>query len=168
MVWPLVIHNLQSCWSSPSILRLDCPRVIQTQVSRSLHCITSREYSSRRRLVKPQWDILISQQVQVWLESVPVAARERVDVVLTVLSAHGPALGRPLVDSIAGSRIRNLKEHRVLSSRETAIRILFCFTPDRTALLLVAGDKSNKWSGWYPSAIELAEETYERYLKNQN
>lgn len=118
--------------------------------------------------MKSRWEILISQQVQVWLESEPVAVRERVDMVLTVLSAHGPALGRPLVDSIAGSRIRNLKELRVLSSRETAIRILFCFTPDRTALLLVAGNKSNNWSGWYPSAIELAEESYERYLKNQN
>jgi hypothetical protein len=99
------------------------------------------------------------------LESEPVAIRERVDVVLTVLAAHGPNLGRPLVDSISGSSIGNLKELRVLSSRDRAIRILFCFTPERIALLLVAGDKSNNWSGWYQDAIEEAEEIYDRYIK---
>jgi hypothetical protein len=89
-----------------------------------------------------------------------------VDVVLSVLAAHGPNLARPLVDSVSGSRIRNLKELRVLSSRDQAILILFCFTPARIALLLVAGDKSNNWNSWYKQAIQEAEEIYERYVKN--
>ena len=116
--------------------------------------------------MRPSWDIQLSHQVLDWLESEPVSIRERVDVVLSVLAAHGPNLGRPLVDSVSGSRIRNLKELRVLSSRDHAIRILFCFTPARIALLLVAGDKSNNWSSWYQEAIQEAEEIYERYVKN--
>ena len=114
----------------------------------------------------PKWEIRLSHQVLAWLESEPVAIRERVDVVLTVLAAHGPNLGRPLVDSISGSSIGNLKELRVLSSRDRAIRILFCFTPARIALLLVAGDKSNNWGSWYQQAIQEAEEIYERYIEN--
>ena len=44
--------------------------------------------------------------------------------------------------------------------RQLAIRcrILFCFDPERQAVLLVAGDKQGKWSGWYKAAISLAEE----------
>ena len=112
------------------------------------------------------WTIEISHQVENWLESEPEALRMRVDVVLSVLRSQGPALGRPLVDSISGSSISNLKELRVLSSSLSAIRILFCFTPNRRALLLVAGDKSGSWNSWYPNAITQAEEIYERYLKN--
>ena len=114
----------------------------------------------------PKWEIQLSHPVLAWLDSEPVAIKERVDVVLTVLAAHGPNLGRPIVDSISGSSIRNLKELRVLSSRDRAIRILFCFTPARIALLLVAGDKSNNCGGWYQQAIQEAEEIYERYIEN--
>jgi hypothetical protein len=131
-----------------------------------LVCITSKEYSWKRWLLRPSWEIQLSHQVLAWLEAEPVSIRERVDVVLSVLAAHGPNLGRPLVDSVSGSGIRNLKELRVLSSRDHAIRILFCFTPARIALLLVAGDKSNNWNSWYKQAIQEAEEIYERYVEN--
>jgi hypothetical protein len=46
----------------------------------------------------------MSKQVANFLEAQPVAVQERIDMVLTVLSAEGPSLGRPLADSIAGSR----------------------------------------------------------------
>jgi hypothetical protein len=111
----------------------------------------------------PSWEIQMSEQVANFLEAQPVAVQERIDMVLTVLSAEGPNLGRPLADSIAGSRIKNLKELRISSSRYLAIRILYCFTKSRIALLLVAGDKSSQWSTWYQEAIEEAEETYERF-----
>jgi hypothetical protein len=113
----------------------------------------------------PLWEIQMSEQVADFLEAQPVAVQERIDMVLTVLSAEGPSLGRPLADSIAGSRIKNLKELRISSSRDSAIRILYCFTKSRIALLLGAGDKSSQWSTWYQDAIEKAEETYERFTK---
>lgn len=116
--------------------------------------------------MNPKWEIKMSHQVLAWLESEPVDIRKRVDMVLVVLCDLGPNLGRPLVDSITGSRIGNLKELRVLSSSKRAVRILFCFTPNRNALLLIAGDKSRNWSNWYQSAIEQAEEIYERYIEN--
>jgi hypothetical protein len=117
--------------------------------------------------LNPYWHIQMSHEVEAWLDSEPVAVRERVDMVLTVLRAQGPGLGRPLVDSISGSVIGNLKELRVFSSSDRAIRILFCFTASRIALLLVAGDKSNSWNSWYPNAIKQAEEIYERYLEDK-
>jgi hypothetical protein len=46
-------------------------------------------------------------------------------------------------------------------------RILFVFDPWRSAILLVAGDKSGKWNRWYAEAIPHAEQLYEIYLKER-
>ncbi len=42
--------------------------------------------------------------------------------------------------------------------------MLFCFDPERQAVLLVAGDKSGDWRGWYQRTIPLAEDRYGRWL----
>jgi hypothetical protein len=112
------------------------------------------------------WEVKMSEQVTQWLESQPWAIRNKVDALVSLLSANGPQQGRPIVDSISGSRIHNLKELRVSSTSNHAIRILFCFTQNRIALLLVAGDKSNNWSKWYDRAIQQAEEEYDRLIEN--
>jgi hypothetical protein len=81
-----------------------------------------------------------------------------------VLERGGPAEGRPLVDSITASRVANMKELRPPSAGRTEIRILFVFDPWRSAVLLVAGDKSGQWDKWYRMAIPRAEQLYEDYL----
>jgi len=83
------------------------------------------------------------------------------------LAEGGPGLSRPLVDRIEGSKVHNLKELRPGSAGQSEIRILFVFDPWRSAILLVGGDKSGKWSSWYRHAIPHAEELYEEYLKDR-
>lgn len=85
----------------------------------------------------------------------------RVDMAIQVLRERGPVLGRPFVDHIKGSRLKNLKE---LSPAKTSIRILFAFDPQRHAILLTAGDKEGLWSSWYPVAIEEAERRFSEHL----
>ena len=86
---------------------------------------------------------------------------------LEVLRQVGPNTSRPLVDSLTGSRIKNLKELRI--SSDGALRILFVFDKKRQAVLLLGGDKSidAKWTNWYASAIRESEEIYERYRKEE-
>lgn len=92
---------------------------------------------------------------------------------LEVLQREGPSLGRPLVDSIAGSALGNLKELRPASSGKTEVRILFLFDPERKAVMLLAGDKATaksiraKWSGWYRRAIPEAQRIYRAHLEEQ-
>jgi hypothetical protein len=81
---------------------------------------------------------------------------------IDALAEGGPGLGRPLVDTIAGSKVQNLKE-----LRPGTVRILFAFDPWRSSILLVAGDKAGRWKTWYRQAIPLAEQRYERYLKQR-
>jgi hypothetical protein len=79
---------------------------------------------------------------------------------------EGPRLGRPLVDRVKGSSLHNLKELRPASAGSSEIRILFAFDPVRRALLLVAGDKSGNWRGWYNLNIPIAEQRFRAHLSD--
>jgi hypothetical protein len=105
-----------------------------------------------------------------WLDSLQATDAKTADLVddaIYALSRSGPTLGRPLVDTITGSTVKNLKELRPGSSGTSEVRILFVFDPWRSAILLVAGDKSGKWNRWYASAVPRAEQLYEIYLKER-
>jgi hypothetical protein len=91
-------------------------------------------------------------------------SHQLVNQAILILERNGPAEGRPLVDTITASRIANMKELRPPSSGRSEIRILLVFDPWRSAILLVAGDKSGQWDRWYRDAIPRAEQLYEDYL----
>jgi hypothetical protein len=114
--------------------------------------------------------LVMTRQVRDWLHVLrsgdPVTRRLVAEAIDRLLD-DGPALGRPLVDRIAGSRLHNLKELRPGSSGASEVRILFIFDPARNAVLLVAGDKSGRWREWYAETIPAAEAAYEAYLKEQ-
>jgi hypothetical protein len=116
------------------------------------------------------WEIYIVNEVRDWLDGLrdtdPVTF-DLIDDAIYALSHSGPALGRPLVGTINGSTIKNLKELRPGSTGRSEIRILFVFDPWRSAILLVAGDKAGNWQRWYRQAIPLAEQRYEIYLKER-
>jgi hypothetical protein len=113
------------------------------------------------------WEILMTTEVESFLDELyesDRAGHQLVNQAILVLERNGPAEGRPLVDSITASRIANMKELRPPSSGRTEIRILLVFDPWRSAVLLVAGDKSGQWDKWYRAAIPRAEQLYEDYL----
>ncbi|MEU8428505.1 type II toxin-antitoxin system RelE/ParE family toxin [Micromonospora sp. NPDC048887] len=101
-------------------------------------------------------------EVRQWLDTLDASTHARVVQVIDLLAEHGPGLGRPLVDTIHGSSMANLKE-----LRPGTVRILFAFDPWRSSILLVAGDKSGRWKTWYQEAIPVAEHRYELYLKDR-
>jgi hypothetical protein len=114
-----------------------------------------------------EWEILLTSEVEAFLdelyESDPVS-HQLVNQAILVLERNGPAEGRPLVDTITSSRIANMKELRPPSGGGSEIRILLVFDPWRSAILLVAGDKSGQWDKWYRTAIPHAEQFYDDYL----
>lgn len=42
--------------------------------------------------------------------------------------------------------------------------MLFAFDPVRVAILLLGGDKTGDWEGWYQEAIPKAERLYDEHL----
>jgi hypothetical protein len=114
-----------------------------------------------------RWAIRTTSEVRDWLRALrqtdPGTFRS-VNIAIDMLAEAGPGLGRPLVDTLRGSNIGNLKELRPRSGRDVAIRILFVFDPWSQAVLLVAGNKAGDWTTWYDSALPVAEVAYEAWL----
>lgn len=112
------------------------------------------------------WEVVLLEPVASWFLRLSVDdphTAGQVEQAIDRLAEAGPTLGRPLVDTIGHSQLKNLKELRPGSAGRSEIRILFVFDPDREAILLVAGDKAGRWSRWYAEAIPLAEARYGRY-----
>ncbi|MCW3838728.1 type II toxin-antitoxin system RelE/ParE family toxin [Micromonospora yasonensis] len=109
-----------------------------------------------------EWDAYLVHEVREWIGALDPSTHARVVQAIDLLAEHGPGLGRPLVDTIHGSSMANLKE-----LRPGSVRILFAFDPWRSSILLVAGDKSGQWNAWYRDAVPLAEQRYELYVKER-
>ena len=101
------------------------------------------------------WQVMISPQVTSWLRQQSKEHAKRFLACLRDLESQGPKLGRPIVDRVKGSKIKNLKELRFGS-----FRVLFCFDSNRAAQILYAGNKEDRWNQWYPEAISKAEEIF--------
>ena len=86
---------------------------------------------------------------------------------LEILQSAGPMLGRPLVDTLVGSRHKDMKDLRPGSRGRSEVRILFAFDPRRRAILLVAGDKAGNWRRWYTKNIPVADDLFDDHLEKQ-
>ncbi len=82
-----------------------------------------------------------------------------------VLEQFGPHLGRPSVDTLNGSKHANMKELR-FDADDGVWRVAFAFDPKRTAILLVAGDKSGtSEKRFYKQLIKRADERFDAHLE---
>jgi hypothetical protein len=106
------------------------------------------------------WDVEVTDQFVQWWDTLSVEEQESIKAVVDMLEQRGPGLGRPLVDTIKGSRHANLKELRT-----TMIRVLFAFDPTRTAILLIGGDKRDRFKEFYALMIPLADDLLDEHLK---
>lgn len=113
-------------------------------------------------MTSDEWQVYVVNEVREWIDGLNPETHARVVQAIDLLAEAGPGLGRPLVDTIHGSSVANLKE-----LRPGTVRILFAFDPWRCSILLVAGDKAGQWNVWYRHAIPLAEQRYETYLKER-
>ena len=83
---------------------------------------------------------------------------------MLLLEREGPSLGRPHADTLTGSKHANMKEQRV-SAGDGVWRIAFAFDPDRQAILLVGGDKSDgSEKRFYKSLIAKADRRFGAHL----
>lgn len=110
------------------------------------------------------WELEID-LVEGWLLSVDEESYDLIVAALAILKEYGPGLGRPLVDTVVGSKHSNMKELRPGSSGRSEVRILFAFDPKRRAILLIAGDKQGAWSRWYKTNIPIADRLYDEHLQ---
>jgi hypothetical protein len=111
------------------------------------------------------WEVDFDPAFQTWADSLSQPDAEALLAAIRVLRSYGPTLGRPLVDTVKGSRHKNMKELRPGSTGRTEVRVLFAFDPERRGVLLVGGDKSGDWSQWYRANVPMADERYDTHLR---
>lgn len=109
------------------------------------------------------WEIVIHPIVRQWLDSLRRSDYKKVFTALEALEEQGPNLGRPFADQVKNSRYKNMKE---LRPRGKNLRLLFAFDPNRKAIILVAGDKTNNWIKWYEQNIPIADQRFSEHLEN--
>ncbi|MHB1510199.1 MAG: type II toxin-antitoxin system RelE/ParE family toxin [Acidimicrobiales bacterium] len=109
------------------------------------------------------WEVLVSEKFELWWHDLTSDHQNALAARIAMLRDHGPALGRPTVDTIQGSKLANLKELRASVGR-AQLRVLFVFDPARRAVLLVAGSKTGQWQLWYHRVIPEAERLYAQHL----
>ena len=116
------------------------------------------------------WSVKVTEEYAAWFTALikeDLASAVQVAQAVAALREEGPALGRPLVDRIQGSKVHHLKELRPGSAGRSEIRVLFAFDPTRSALLLLAGDKAGNWQRWYRQNIPIAEQLYLEYTEQE-
>lgn len=110
-----------------------------------------------------RWEVRFTADADRWYKALSAEDRNRIGAAIDALRDTGPTLGRPFVGSIERSRHHNMKE---LRSKGGNLRALFAFDPQRRAVVLVGGDKTDNWRGWYRQHVPLADRLYEGHLRN--
>jgi hypothetical protein len=107
------------------------------------------------------WEIEGADEFATWYASLAEPEVSAVNAAVDKLAQLGPGLRRPLVGHIEGSRHANMRE-LVIPYRN--LRVLFAFDPRRVAILLLGGDKTDRWQEWYDEHVPRADALYDAYL----
>ena len=98
-----------------------------------------------------------------WFTSQDEEAKIIINAKVLVLQEFGPNLGRPYVDTIKGSKYKNLKELRI-NHKKYVLRILLIFNKKRNCWLIIGGNKKGKnEDDFYKKIIKQAGEILDKY-----
>jgi hypothetical protein len=110
------------------------------------------------------WQVLFHSEFYEEFLELDVEVQDEIAALTELLAAAGPALRRPLADTLNGSHYANMKELR-FSASNGVWRLAYAFAPDRDAILLVAGDKSGTSQKlFYKRLIAKADQRYAAHL----
>ncbi len=108
------------------------------------------------------WNVELDEDFAAEFEAVDASVQIAAVAHIELLRKIGPRLGRPHADTVKGSKFPNMKELRFQVSG-FPWRFLFAFDPERNAILLTGGGKSND-KRFYDTHIPIADARYQRHL----
>lgn len=111
-----------------------------------------------------EWTVLFHGEFEPEFWALPRTVQRELLACIDILIENGPTLGRPLVDSLKGSKHANMKELR-FDADNGVWRVAFAFDPARAAILLVAGDKGGvSQKRFYRNLIGRADKRFDSHL----
>lgn len=108
------------------------------------------------------WQIEYTNEFAAWWDSLTVNQQDDVAAGVELLEREGPNLGRPVVDTVKRSRHPNMKELRTQSGGRP-LRTFFAFNEQRTAILLIGGEKTGD-KRFYDRMIPVADRLFDTHL----
>ena len=109
------------------------------------------------------WTVEGTDEFSEWYDSLDDAEQASVIAVVDLVEEHGPSLRFPHSSDVVGSRHGRMRELRI-QHQGRPYRVLYCFDPRRTAILLIGGDKTGN-DRWYEIHVPKADALYEEYLE---
>lgn len=110
------------------------------------------------------WKVATTDDFDGWFGALDDDAQAEVIAKVELLKVFGPRLRRPHADTLNGSQHPNMKELRADTAKQV-LRIAFAFDPERSAILLVAGDKSGvSQKRFYRQLIDKADRLFNEHL----
>jgi hypothetical protein len=110
------------------------------------------------------WDVDLHEHFVPEFAELPEVVQDELLAHVAVLEVFGPQLGRPRVDTLNGSRHKNMKELR-FDAGDGVWRFAFAFDPKRKAILLCGGDKSGgSEKRFYRQLITKADDRFDAHL----
>jgi hypothetical protein len=110
------------------------------------------------------WEVDVHGQFVPEFEALDQEVQDELYAHIDALKVFGPQMGRPRVDTLAGSRHANMKELR-FDAADGVWRFAFAFDLVRKAVILCGGDKSGgSQKRFYRQLIDKADERFDRHL----
>ena len=110
------------------------------------------------------WEVLFHEALESQLKALDTDLQDEILAHARLLQDFGPVLGRPMVDTLKGSRYPNMKELRI-RWRRNVWRVAFAFDPERRAVLPAAGDqRGTDQRRFYRRLMDVADSRFDEHL----
>ncbi len=109
-------------------------------------------------------EVVTTDEFEAWFATLDAEDQDAVTALGDLLCLKGLALGAPYSSSIKGTRypFRELRSHR----HRKPIRVIYAFSPERNAVLLIGGDKTGN-PRFYAEIVRRAENIWKAYLRER-
>lgn len=109
------------------------------------------------------WEVEHTNEFEDWWSGLVEGEQAKVAAHVGELERRGPNLPFPYSSGIEGSRHDHMRELRV-QCEGRPLRIFYAFNPERTAILLIGGDKTGD-NRFYERMIPIADALYDVHLE---
>lgn len=109
-----------------------------------------------------KWKVHTVEYFDEWWEDLSEDETIEISAVISLLRELGPMLRYPYTSGISDSKFDIMRELRI-QYKGKPYRILYAFDPERTAILLLGGNKTGK-DRWYKKHVPIADKLFKEHL----
>ena len=114
-----------------------------------------------------QWSMRLHDDFQPEFEALVPDVQDALLAAARAVEIAGPRTGRPHVDTLNGSKHKNMKELRFSAASGSQVwRAAFAFDPNQEGIILVAADKQGmNQKQFYKSLVNKADQRFDEHLE---